>query len=355
MDGRRVKPIVGWYKVSPPPRVAVMQPLPGIGDMIWHLPHIRAIAQHAGTAVTLLAKPRSAADQLFTGEPTVRDVIWIDRNRQRKRGHHDGPLGLWHLISELRSHRFDAIYLLHHSRMLAFAAMAAGIPARFGYGFGMQRQFLNRPPFLSPEIMRLHQFERASAFLRAANIHMSETAPHLAVVPAARAAVAARIAGLPRPLVAIGIGSSEPSRQWGQARFTLLSEALLQANWPTLAFVGGPQDAASLAEILAALADHAPRTLAALGWHLTEVAALLSEAAFYVGNTTGPMNMAAAVGIRTYSLFGTTPTFHHSPQIVPVVSPPGPDDGMARVTVEAVLATMEADRGTLGPHAAGVA
>ena len=29
-------------------KVAVVQPLPGIGDTIWHLPHIRAIAAHVG-------------------------------------------------------------------------------------------------------------------------------------------------------------------------------------------------------------------------------------------------------------------------------------------------------------------
>ncbi len=39
--------------------------------------------------------------------------------------------------------------LLHHSRTLAAAAALAGIPARYGYGFGLQRLFLNRPPFLA--------------------------------------------------------------------------------------------------------------------------------------------------------------------------------------------------------------
>ena len=58
----------------------------------------------------------------------------------------------------------------------------------------------------------------------------------------------------------------------------------------------------------------------ALGWHLAETAALLAEASFYVGNDTGVMNMAAAVGTRAYALFGTTPALHHSPHIVPIVS-----------------------------------
>jgi lipopolysaccharide heptosyltransferase II len=77
---------------------------------------------------------------------------------------------------------------------------------------------------------------------------------------------------------------------------------------------------------------------------------LLSQAAFYVGNNTGVMNIAAATGVRTYALFGTTPTFHHASQIVAIAAPDiGVHDGMARVTLDAVLNTVQTDRGRLGP------
>ena len=57
--------------------------------------------------------------------------------------------------------------------------------------------------------------------------------------------------------------------------------------------------------------------------------------------------MAAAVGIRTYGLFGAWPPFHHSSRIVPITPPGGvsTSDGMARISVEQVLATIEADQG----------
>jgi heptosyltransferase-2 len=80
---------------------------------------------------------------------------------------------------------------------------------------------------------------------------------------------------------------------------------------------------------------------------LSEVAALLEQSAFYVGNDTGFLNMAAAVGIRTYGLFGATEPFYHSRQIVPIIPPGGVwsrTDGMARITAEAVLAAILTDR-----------
>jgi heptosyltransferase-2 len=332
------------------PRVAVIQPLPGIGDMVWHIPHIHALAQHFGAPVSLFTKPRSRADELLMTDTSVADITWVDRNPQGKRGEHDGLNGLWRLVRTLRSRHFDAAVLLHHSASLAFATLAAGIPSRQGYGVGVQRWFLNRPPYLPRAIMGTHQFQRATRFLAAAGIPMPESEPYLAVTDGMRDAVRARIADKPRPFIAIGIGSSEPSRQWGAIRLAELADTLLSAGWPGVALVGGAHDEELLGWIRTTLGPLASRAWPVLGWHLTEITALLADAAFFIGNNTGVMNMAAAVGLRSYGLFGTTPPFHHSPQIVPIVSPEGgPDDGMARVTLPAVLETIIRDRGTIAP------
>jgi heptosyltransferase II len=330
--------------------VLVVQPLPGIGDMVWHLPHIRAVSRHVGAPVTLLAKPRSRADELFAAEDTVGDIIWLDRNPQGRRGEHDGLRGQGKLIATLRRHHFDAAVLLHHSSSLAFAAWAAGIPSRQGYGIGAQRWFLNAPPYFTRSLLDAHQFQRATRFLQAAGIAMPESEPRMSVTAAARDIVLGRLSGVPRPFVAIGIGSSEASRQWGATRLAALVRVLLDADWPRVALLGGTEDASLLDEIQRAIGGDASRLVPVLGWPLTEAAALLAEAAFYVGNNTGVMNMAAAVGIRTYALFGTTPAFHHSRQIVPIASPAGgPNDGMERVTVEAAVDAICADRGSLEP------
>ena len=318
--------------------------------MVWHMPHIHALAQHFGTPISLFTKPRSRADELLMTDTSVADVTWVDRNPQGTRGEHDGLKGLWRLVQMLRSRHFDAAVLLHHSPSLAFAALAAGIPSRQGYGVGAQRGFLNRPPYLPRAIMRTHQFQRATRFLAEAGIPMPESEPHLAVTDATRDALRARIADKPRPFIAIGIGSSEPSRQWGALRFAELADTLLSAGWPGIALVGGAQDEEMLGWIRTTLGPLASRAWSVLGWHLTEITALLADAAFFIGNNTGVMNMAAAVGIRSYGLFGTAPPFHHSTQIMPIVSPAGgPDDGMARVTLPAVLEAIIRDRGTIAP------
>lgn len=327
---------------------AVVQPLPGIGDMIWHLPHIRALAAHFGTPLTLIAKPRSSADQLFAADDSVDGFLWLDRNPDQRRGAHDGAVGFGRLVSALRKRHFRGVVILHHSRTLAMACMAAGIPERFGYGARLQRPFLNRTPHLPEPAIRLHPFEQASAWLEAAGIPMGDPEPCLSVAPAARERVRAQVGA--RPFVVLGIGSSEPYKQWGALRFAALASGLARSGWSRLIGVGGAGERALAGEIATLAACGGADLSVALGWPLGDVAALCAEAAFYVGNDTGVMNLAAAVGIPTFGLFGAVPPFAHAGRIVPILPPdgvPSKRDGMERITPEAVLATI---RSSLAPR-----
>ncbi len=331
-------------------KIAVVQPLPGIGDMIWHLPHIRALAAAYGVPVTLVAKPRSLADQIWADDPAIADIMWIDINPSGRRGAHDGAGGFLRLVRDLRQRHFTHMIMLHHSHTIAAAGMLAGIAHRSGYGWGKQRWFLNTGPYLPKDVARLHQHTRATRFLDISGVPLPSAEPMLPVSSAASEAVRTRIPEASRPFIAIGIGSSEKTRQWGADNLAGLASTLLQAGWPAVALLGGPEDQPIAAAIQEHLGPDAHRAFPALGWHLSETAALLAQSSFYVGNNTGVMNMAAAAGVRTYALFGTTPPFHHASQILPILSPHGgPNDGMARVTLDAVCAAIKADRGTLAP------
>ena len=341
------------FQTAAPASLAVVQPLPGIGDMIWHLPHIRALAAAAGRPVTLITKPRSAADQILATEPAVGDIVWMDRNPTGRRGAHDGPLGFLRFVAALRARRFDAIVILHHSHTIAAAAWLAGIPARYGYGSGIQRWLLNRRPFLARTDQRLHPFDQATAWLRAAGIPQADAEPDLAVPAAARAELRQRLGILTGPIVAIGVGSSEAYKQWGAANFAALAKGLLEAGWHHLVLIGGSAEASLIGEIVQRLGPHEAALRTAVGWKLTDVAALLAEAAFYVGNDTGVLNIAAAVGVRAYGLFGGWPPLRHSRRIIPVLPPDGRTDkatGMARITPAAVLAALAAGTASAREH-----
>jgi heptosyltransferase II len=333
--------------LTPSTNIAVIQSLPGVGDMIWHQPHIRAIAAHMGAPVTLVAKPRSAAAQIFAAEHTVRDFIWIDRNPEGRRGRHDGLGGLLRLVMALRAGRFDAVFLLHQSQTLALATWLAGIPARYGYGAPRQRMWLNQPTFLKPEQLRLHWFEQATSWLATAHIPMAETEPRLPVLPEAAATVGQRLGTAAAPPVTIGIGSSAEHRQWGAERFVELIRLMRRSGWNRFVLLGGPPQMQLAADIVQRLGADSGEIILSLDWPLTEVAALLAGSAFYVGNDTGFLNMAGAVGLRSYGLYGASDPFRYLSQIVPINpsgGAPSRTDGMSRISAEAVLSAIVADR-----------
>lgn len=320
-------------------RWALVQPRIGIGDMVWHLPHIHALTRQLGGRATLVAQPSSCADKLVGVEDGIAEVLWIESNHLSPQSR-QGVAGMATLVRELRTRKLDAAVLLTRSRSLTFAVAAAGIPKRYGYGVGrLQRLMLGGQRYLPPDARGFHAYDQAGAWIRAAGIPLNDAEPRLHVNAAARAAARLRLNLAGVPYAALGIAASKASKKWSVAAFAELAMHLLARGWPALVLVGGEGERAEAQAILRRLgASNALGVIPVLGWDLREVAAVLQDAAFYVGNDTGVLNIAAAVGTRSYGLFGATPALTHSPNIVPLLPSglPG-DDGMARIDVPTVL------------------
>ena len=142
--------------------VLVVQPLPGIGDMVWHLPHLLAIARHEPEGrVSVPTKPRSLSGPV-TGQPArVAEALWVER----KPGRHDGLRGFLRLVSELRHKRYRKVWILHDSSRYLVAAWLAGYLA--AQALRQDGSGCCLPIFRSPRSrVQLHTVERADCLLR---------------------------------------------------------------------------------------------------------------------------------------------------------------------------------------------
>ncbi len=312
----------------------VIQPLPGIGDMVWHLPHLHALARSRGEGLTLLTKPRSGADKLLAGDASVKKILWLERAP----GKHGGLLGFLRLVAMLRRERFAEVWVLHGSSRYAAAAFLAGIPKRIGYGQGMQRWWLNHPVFLNDAEQHRHPIDKATLLLQRCGLSLPEAEPCLPVSATVLQSVLQGFAALPRPWIALAIGTSEPSRQWGEANFTELARRL-HRHWqqPTLFLVGGPAEHDLATRIQNPLTDQGVRIESVTHLPLDQTAALLSQCRCCIGNETGALNLAAAVAIDTFGLFGGPPLTHS--RFIHAVTPNDPG-GMRAITVDAVMAVL---------------
>ena len=320
-------------KLAPSGRTLIVQPLPGIGDMVWHLPHIHAIAATTIEGrVDILTKPRSQADQLLGADPCVDRVLWLEREA----GRHAGVRGLLRLAALLRRENYQRAWFLHGSARYALAARLAGVPERIGYGIGLQSLLLTAPVGLPTELRHAHPIFRADALLNLLAIPRTELEPRLIVDITARQAVANRFAAWPTPWIALGIGSSEPWKQWGAARFAELALALHSQRAGSIFIVGGPAERALADRIFSQVKASGGAAADAVALPLEQTAALLAHCSGYIGNDTGVLNMAAALQVWAIGLFGGSAPLTHSRWIYPV-TPPSGERGMAAITVVQIL------------------
>ena len=315
---------------------AVIQVKRGIGDVMWHLPYVRAIAasEPAG-AVTFLAPPTSHAKELLAAEGCIADVLYFEHGgSELRRG-----LNLIRLVAMMRGARFRKIWILDRTVRPALAALLAGIPERIGVGFVRQRPFIT-----NSGIDQRHWHELPMDWLRVLmevmQVPLVTTEPNLALPGHLLAAALQRFDANPRPWLVLGLGGSAPDKDWPDAHWKSLLDALSRRGEGTLFLVGGAQNAARAANLISGAAG-AP-IINACDLSVVEAAALLRHADLYVGPDSGPMNLAAAVGTPAFGLFGGTPVLRYS-RFIHAIEPPGGQagDGMSRITPAQVLARIE--------------
>lgn len=258
-------------------RILVIK-LGALGDFVLAFGPFAAIrAHHPDARITLLTTAPFAG--LARRSPWFDEVI-VDR----RPAWWDLP-GLWRLSSALRG--FDLVYDLQTSSRSSRYFRLAGRPPWSGIARGASL------PHANPGRDAMHTVERQREQLSMAGL-LDVPAPDLAWLTDAGPA-------LPQPYVLLvpGAAPHRPAKRWPAERFGQLA-GLIAARGVRPVVAGTAADSGLAAPIVAAC----PAALDLTGrTALPELAGLAARAAFAVGNDTGPMHLAAAVGCRCVVLF----------------------------------------------------
>jgi ADP-heptose:LPS heptosyltransferase len=213
------------------------------------------------------------------------------------------------LLRALRLRAFDTVFVVHPTPRLAWMIYRAGIRCRVGTAYRPYSFLFNRRVYDHRKDARYHELEYNLRLLRTVkpDFPASGVIPRfeIRVDPGARERVKAMIgSGLEsegKHLVVVHPGSGGSARDWPPERFGELAARLAALPGIRVCVTGGPAEAA-LAKQVAAAAG--PGTLVFPGTlTLQELAALLEASTLMVGNSSGPLHLAVALGTPVVGLY----------------------------------------------------
>lgn len=287
---------------SAPRRILVRGPN-WIGDAVMCEPAISAVRQLFPEAdVTLLVKPAIA--ELFTGHPAVSQVLVYE-----DRGVHAGFAGIWRLAQTLRQSRFDLAILFQNAFEAALLAFLAGIPRRYGYATDGRRLLLSDPVPRPGRHAVVHQVEYYLGMLRPLGWDGSVVAPRLVLRPEDEASMAKRLAefGIRPDELVIGLNPGSTyggAKRWLPERFAETADRLAGQVGVSVLIVGARGEEALARSIASRIRA---RTVVLTGkTSVRELMAAVKRCALFLTNDTGPMHIAAAVGVPVVAVFGPT-------------------------------------------------
>lgn len=131
--------------------------------------------------------------------------------------------------------------------------------------------------------------------------------------PAEKARARELLAPLRRPVVALHAGADHfPAKRWPPERFAELATRLASRFQASIVLVGGPDDVPVSAAI-AQRAGEVPLLDLTGRLALLETAAVLERVDLMIGNDSGPLHMAEAVGTPVVGLFGPSDPRNFAP------------------------------------------
>jgi len=298
-----------------------------LGDAIMALPALQRLRQARPEAHIAILTPRKLAD--LWKPPLIDEVIAFDREESA-----------WQISQRLRRGRYSTGIVLPMSFRSALELWLAGIPKRIG------AEHKGRGPLLShpvrkphgilemqkrpeAEILRLvasstlrapeqasrfsHHIYRYLSLVEALGADPTPISPHLAMNAEEVEAIHHRFlcdkeAG-DAPFYGMCPGGEYgPTKRWPEERFVEAARRLHERTGCRWLLFGAPGETAACERIASAVREKGDTPIWNLAGQtsLREVAGLLKSCSLVMGNDSGPLHLAAAVGTPVAALFSST-------------------------------------------------
>ncbi len=286
-----------------PQRVLVLV-LDHLGDAVFSTPAVKAIAElwpHA--YLTVLCGEWSA--DLFRPAKWVDEVMIFNAPwfaERAKRRSFEAIAGEAAVISELG---FDIAIDLRGDLRHILMLHRAQVPVRAGFAVTGGGFLLSMCPAYPWDA---HAVDKRLAIAQAMGAHPADRLPVIPQDPEAET----RIAGLferrrlakSHPLVGIHPGAGTEAKRWPYDQFAMVADTLFRDHAATLVITGSESEAELAKRVHARMV--APAEVLAGETTVGELVAVLRRLVLFISGDTGPLHIAAALGVPTIALWSGT-------------------------------------------------
>ncbi len=288
----------------PPQRILILKPS-AIGDIVHALP-VLSLARRKWPDARISWLVSTACAGLLEGHPLIDEVIPFERKRFGKGWRKpSAAFGLFQFMSALRARKFDLVIDLQGLFRSGWMAWRSGAPIRVGPREAREFGWLFYTHHATTGFPDGHAVDHNLAIAERLGLGREPVEFVLPIDEPDRIAVG-QLLPLEKRYAVLLPGSSAASKRWPAERFVELV-APLKSRFGLEAVVAGSSSDAQLARNIPGSIDLTGKT------NLRQLVALLDKADLVIGNDTGPMHIAAALGRPLVGIFGPTDPKHTGP------------------------------------------
>lgn len=292
-----------------PRRVAIIKPS-ALGDIVHALPVLTALKSRWPTAHLSWIVNQAYAG-LLEGHPDLDAVVPFDRGASR-RGLLAGGLSFVRFARQLRRCEYDLVIDLQGLLRTGIMSWATRSPRRVGFAAareGARRFYTDAIDVLDADaIHAVDRYWRVAVALGAGQGPKQFRVP---ISEVARQHADDLLAPRARPYVMLAVGARWTTKRWPVKEFAAAARYVLAKAGGTVLLVGAPDDAPLAAEAQRLIGRP---TVDLVGkTSLGTLTAILCRADLVIANDTGPLHLAAALGVPVVAPYTCTAVRKHGP------------------------------------------
>jgi ADP-heptose:LPS heptosyltransferase len=308
-----------------------------LGDLIWQLPYIKAISEHHKNSVDLILRNKTQGKKILKD---LNHIETVHYNNFRK--------GINYWIDVLKlfkiffKNKYSYVYLLDKVNKPAIAAKLAGIRNIIGPGIKNQKKWLTIKNFLEDKDFKLNYSEQSQKLLKINKIQIKNLYPNL--IFNTNDYIKQNLDILPKgEKIAFGVDSFENYKMWYEENFIELADKLSDLKiFDYIYLICGP-DKSHISQKIIEISKK-KYFIDCSQKNLTGVITALKKSKFFIGNNSGPLNLSAALGLKSFGLIANDPASElRYSKIIPITPDNYIDniwnkkrEGMKKLTVEKV-------------------